>query len=107
MALGTPRVRAAVVGGGHMGQYHGRVYAELWDVDLVGIVDIDPERAAAVSAQYDTAPFGCRARGRSRRAVQRRRAGATEDRGAPHPDRVAAPGAVRAARPEGHGRDGS
>ena len=57
MAVGTPRVRAAVVGAGHMGQYHGRVYAELWDVDLVGIVDIDPERAAAVAAQYDTAPF--------------------------------------------------
>lgn len=54
MAVGTGRVRAAVVGAGHMGQYHGRVYAELWDVDLVGIVDIDPARAAAVAAQYDT-----------------------------------------------------
>jgi predicted dehydrogenase len=57
MAVGGGRVRAAVVGAGHMGQYHGRVYAELWDVDLVGIVDIDPQRAAAVAAQYDTAAF--------------------------------------------------
>jgi predicted dehydrogenase len=40
-----------------MGQYHGRVYAELWDVDLVGVVDIDPARASAVAAQYDTAAF--------------------------------------------------
>jgi predicted dehydrogenase len=57
MAVGGARVRAAVVGAGHMGQYHGRVYAELWDVDLVGIVDIDPARAAAVAAQYEATPF--------------------------------------------------
>jgi predicted dehydrogenase len=57
MAIGSNRVRAAVVGAGHMGQYHGRVYAELWDVDLVGIVDIDPARAAAIAGQYDTQPF--------------------------------------------------
>jgi predicted dehydrogenase len=57
MALGAHRVRAAVVGAGHMGQYHGRVYAELWDVDFVGVVDIDPERAAAVAGQYDTQAF--------------------------------------------------
>src|SRR5207237_3454239 len=54
MAVVNNRVRAAVVGAGHMGQYHGRVYAELSDVDLVGIVDIDPARAGAVAAQYDT-----------------------------------------------------
>jgi predicted dehydrogenase len=57
MAVGASRARAAVVGAGHMGQYHGRVYAELWDVDLVGVVDIDPARAAAVAAQYDTRAF--------------------------------------------------
>lgn len=57
MALGGGRVRAAVVGAGHMGQYHGRVYAELWDVDFVGVVDIDPARAAAVAAQYEAAAF--------------------------------------------------
>jgi predicted dehydrogenase len=57
MATATNRVRAAVVGTGHMGQYHGRVYAELWDVDLVGVVDIDPARAASVAAQYDTTSF--------------------------------------------------
>ena len=57
MAVGASRTRAAVVGVGHMGQYHGRVYAELWDVDLVGVVDIDPARAATVAAQYDTQAF--------------------------------------------------
>jgi len=40
-----------------MGQYHARVYAELWDVDFVGVVDIDLDRAAIVAAQYDTIAF--------------------------------------------------
>lgn len=48
------RIRAGVVGVGHMGQYHARVYAELWDVDLYGVADLDPERAAAVAEQYGT-----------------------------------------------------
>jgi len=53
----SERVRAAVVGAGHMGQYHTLVYAELWDVDLVGVVDVDGERARRVAAQYDTLAF--------------------------------------------------
>jgi len=52
------RVRAGVVGVGHMGQYHARVYAELWDVDLAGVVDIDGDRAREVAAHYDTVAFG-------------------------------------------------
>jgi len=40
-----------------MGQYHILVYAELWDVDLVGVVDVDQERAAAVARQYDVLAF--------------------------------------------------
>jgi predicted dehydrogenase len=50
-------MRAAVVGSGHMGQYHILVYAELWDVDLVGIVDVDASKAAGLAAQYDTQGF--------------------------------------------------
>ena len=48
------RVRAGVVGVGHMGEYHVGVYAELFDVDLIGIADIDPERAQRVAAKYGT-----------------------------------------------------
>ncbi len=51
------RMRAGVVGAGHMGQYHILVYAELWDVDLVGLVDVDASKAAALAAQYDTQGF--------------------------------------------------
>jgi predicted dehydrogenase len=51
------RMRAGVVGAGHMGQYHILVYAELWDVDLVGLVDVDESKVARLSAQYDTQGF--------------------------------------------------
>jgi predicted dehydrogenase len=48
------RIRAGVVGTGHMGQYHVLVYAELPDVELVGVVDLDADRAKTVAAGYDT-----------------------------------------------------
>ena len=48
------RLRTGVIGAGHMGQYHILVYAELWDVDLVGIVDADAGKAARLAAQYDS-----------------------------------------------------
>jgi predicted dehydrogenase len=51
------RLRAGVVGTGHMGQYHVLVFAELWDVDLVAVVDTDGERATAVAKPYDTRAF--------------------------------------------------
>src|SRR5262245_50020863 len=41
-----------------MGQYHARVYAELWDVDFVGVVDRDADRATEVARHYDTQAFG-------------------------------------------------
>jgi predicted dehydrogenase len=40
-----------------MGQYHLLVYAELWDVELVGLVDVDAEKTARLSAQYDCQGF--------------------------------------------------
>jgi predicted dehydrogenase len=52
------RLRAGVVGTGHMGQYHVLVYAELPDVELVGLADLDPGRAAGIAARYDTRAFG-------------------------------------------------
>jgi predicted dehydrogenase len=52
------RVRAGVVGAGHMGQYHVLVYAELPDVELVGVADIDGDRARAIATGYETRAFG-------------------------------------------------
>ena len=41
-------VRVGVIGVGHLGFHHARVYTELLNTDVVGIVDNNPERAAAV-----------------------------------------------------------
>jgi predicted dehydrogenase len=57
MAINGGRLRAGVVGTGHMGQYHVLVYAELPDVDLVGVADLDAARATAVARQYETQAF--------------------------------------------------
>ncbi len=57
MANGERRIRAGVIGAGHMGQYHILVYAELWNVDLVGVVDVDGAKAERLASQYDTRAF--------------------------------------------------
>ncbi len=41
-------IRVGVVGVGHLGFHHARVYTELLNTDVVGIVDTNLERAAAV-----------------------------------------------------------
>ncbi len=48
------RIRVAVVGTGEFGRNHARVYRELEDADLVGVYDLDPERAAAVASEFQT-----------------------------------------------------
>jgi predicted dehydrogenase len=52
-----PRIRGAVVGTGHMGQYHILALAELWGVDLVGVVDTDAAKARQVAAPYGVPAF--------------------------------------------------
>ncbi|MBI4560832.1 MAG: Gfo/Idh/MocA family oxidoreductase [Candidatus Rokubacteria bacterium] len=57
MARAERRIRAGVVGAGHMGEYHILVYAELWNVDLVGIVDRDRDKAQRLAVTYDTQAY--------------------------------------------------
>ncbi len=38
-------LRTAVVGVGHLGQHHARIYAGLPGCQLVGVADADPARA--------------------------------------------------------------
>jgi len=52
-----PRIRAGVVGAGHMGQYHILALMELWDADLVGVVDADFSRAQEVAGKYGVQAF--------------------------------------------------
>jgi predicted dehydrogenase len=46
--------KIGVVGVGKMGEYHVGVLSEMREVDLVGVVDSDPERAKKISEQYKT-----------------------------------------------------
>ncbi len=48
-------LRAGVVGVGHLGAHHARIYSQLPGVELVGVVDRDASRAAAVATET-----GCR-----------------------------------------------
>ena len=42
-------VRVGVVGVGHLGVHHARVYSEILGAKLVGVVDVDEERASGVA----------------------------------------------------------
>ena len=46
------RLRAAVVGVGHLGRQHARIYAGMEEVELVAVVDRDEARAREVAAQF-------------------------------------------------------
>lgn len=48
-------IRVAVIGAGHLGTYHARIYSSLPHAHLVGVVDIIPERAEALASET-----GCR-----------------------------------------------
>ena len=51
------KVRVAVVGAGDFGRNHARVYSELPDAELVGIVDPGAERAVKIAAEFSTSVF--------------------------------------------------
>lgn len=51
------RLRMAVIGVGHLGQHHARILASFPDVELVGVVDANPEQARTVAAKLGTTPF--------------------------------------------------
>jgi len=50
-------IRVAVVGAGHLGRHHARLYAGLPQAKLVGVADLVPERAQRLAAAYGAAPF--------------------------------------------------
>ncbi len=43
--MSEPKVRAAVIGVGYLGKFHAEKYASLDGVQLVAVVDADPQRA--------------------------------------------------------------
>lgn len=51
------RLRTAVIGVGYLGNFHAQKYAAIPDVELVGVVDNDPKRAAEIATQLGTRSF--------------------------------------------------
>lgn len=50
-----PPLRVAVVGVGHLGKEHARVYSEIPDSKLVTVIDIDESRAKAIAEKWGAA----------------------------------------------------
>jgi predicted dehydrogenase len=50
-------MKFAVIGVGHLGKHHARLYAEIPGVELVGVVDINASRAAEIAQTHNTQPF--------------------------------------------------
>ncbi|MBK1718049.1 Gfo/Idh/MocA family protein [Thiocystis violacea] len=44
-------LRVAVIGVGYLGRFHALIYSRMPEVELVGVLDADPERAHAVAAE--------------------------------------------------------
>ncbi len=51
------KLKVGVVGVGHLGQHHARIYSQMAGVELVGIVDVDEERARKISQEQRTVPY--------------------------------------------------
>ncbi|MCH2148728.1 MAG: Gfo/Idh/MocA family oxidoreductase [Phycisphaerales bacterium] len=50
--MSSEQMRCGVVGVGRMGRHHARVYAQLEDVELVGVVDRDAARCASMTEEW-------------------------------------------------------
>ena len=50
-------LRTAVIGVGYLGNFHAQKYATIQDVELVGVVDNDPKRAAEIAAALGTRAY--------------------------------------------------
>ncbi len=51
------KLKIGVIGVGHLGFHHTRVLSQLDSCELVGIYDIDMERARSVASQWDTKAY--------------------------------------------------
>ena len=53
-------INVGVIGVGHLGQHHARIYSELPQTRLVGVVDIDEPRRTEIGTRFGVAHFGDR-----------------------------------------------
>ncbi len=52
------KLRIGVIGVGHLGEYHVQKYKAIPEVELVGVVDTDPDRAREIAQRYNTRAYG-------------------------------------------------
>ena len=50
-------LKVGVIGVGHLGKHHARIYSELDDVELLGVADVLADRADSVGSQYGALAF--------------------------------------------------
>jgi predicted dehydrogenase len=55
--MSTKILKTGVVGVGHLGRHHARLYASMPGVDLVGVADSDISRARAIAGEYGCEAF--------------------------------------------------
>jgi len=51
------KLRVGVIGVGHLGQHHARVYAELEECELIGVADLNRDRGQEIAARHGTTFF--------------------------------------------------
>ncbi|MDM8554500.1 Gfo/Idh/MocA family oxidoreductase [Desulfococcaceae bacterium HSG7] len=51
------KLNVGVIGVGYLGKFHAEKYAGMENVDLVGVVDVDPYKAKDISAKLNTHPY--------------------------------------------------
>ncbi|MCY4613823.1 MAG: Gfo/Idh/MocA family oxidoreductase [Nitrospira sp.] len=51
-------IRTGVIGVGHLGQHHARIYSELPQTRLVGVADLDQARRTEIGNRFGAAHFG-------------------------------------------------
>lgn len=51
------KIKVGVIGVGYLGRFHAQKYAAMDDVELVGVADVDRERAESVAAECSTSPY--------------------------------------------------
>jgi len=52
------KLRVGVIGVGHLGEYHVQKYKAIPNVDLVGVVDANLDRADEIAGRYDVRAYG-------------------------------------------------
>ncbi|MFZ3048327.1 MAG: Gfo/Idh/MocA family oxidoreductase, partial [Desulfatirhabdiaceae bacterium] len=51
------KIKVGVIGVGYLGKFHAEKYSRMANVDLIGVVDSDPERATEIAEQFHTTPY--------------------------------------------------